>query len=81
MVDKVEAKQEASFLKKRSKKLLIAWSTPATVGALQLTKFFCFFLFTKRRFFLRLNLLLLLIIFADERYAWFDARSRAGALK
>jgi len=28
-------------------------------GELQSTKFFCFFLFTKRRFFLRFNLLLI----------------------
>jgi len=33
-----------------------------------LTKFFCFFLFTKRRFFLSLNLLILLAIFPDGRY-------------
>jgi len=33
-----------------------------------LTKFFCFFLFTKRRFFLQLNLLILLAIFPDGRY-------------
>jgi len=33
-----------------------------------LTKFFCFFLFTKRSFFLQLNLLILLAIFPDGRY-------------
>jgi len=33
-----------------------------------LTKFFCFFLFTKRSFFLQLNLLILLTIFPDGRY-------------
>jgi len=33
-----------------------------------LTKFFCFFLFTKRSFFLQLNLLILLTIFPDGSY-------------
>jgi len=33
-----------------------------------LTKFFCFFLFTKRSFFLQLNRLILLAIFPDGRY-------------
>jgi len=33
-----------------------------------LTKFFCFFLFTKRKFFLQLNRLILLTIFPDGRY-------------
>jgi len=36
-------------------------------GTLQVTKFFCFFLFTKRRFFLYLNLLISLIIIPEGR--------------
>jgi len=49
-----------------------------------LTKFFCFFLFTKRRFFLQLNLLSLLTIFSGrkvlhERYLYDDGIAEDGA--
>jgi len=46
-----------------------------------LTKFFCFFLFTKRRFFLQLNLLILLTIFPDGRYFMSVTSTKTEALR
>jgi len=71
-------RQEASFLKKRSKKLLFEWNALAA-SALQLTKFFCFFLFTKRRLILAFNISMSLIIFPNaalDQRALADASSR-----
>ena len=46
------------FFEKKKQKTFDTWSAPTSGGVLQVTKFFCFFLFTKRRRFLRFNLLL-----------------------
>jgi len=45
-----KAKKEASFLKKRSKKLLFYRNVPTAAGALQVTKFFAFFCSQKEDF-------------------------------
>jgi len=37
------------FFEKKKQKTFVTWGAPTTAVALQLTKFFCFFLFTKRR--------------------------------
>ena len=69
-------------MKKRSKKLLFKWirthrRQAGTCKSL-LTKCFCFFLFTKRRYFLHLHLLILLNIFRDRQTVSGTAkRSRA----
>jgi len=42
-------REEIFFFEKKKQKTFVTWNAPTTPGALQLTKFFCFFLFTKRR--------------------------------
>ena len=45
-----KSKEKGSiFFEKKKQKTFVTWNTPTKAGALQVTKFFCFFLFTKRR--------------------------------
>jgi len=54
------------FFEKKKQKAFGAWSTPTTGGALQLTKFFWFFLFTRRRLLLHFSLLISIVTMQDR---------------
>jgi len=63
----VVEKEGSIFFEKKKQKTFDkmvqnAHSSDCYKAILKLTKFFCFFLFTKRRFLLRLNLLIYLVI-------------------
>jgi len=48
----VEARKKVFFLKKEAKTFVQSgWKVDEKFAAIKLTKFFCFFLFTKRRLF------------------------------
>jgi len=41
-------REEVFFFEKKKQKTFVTWNAPTTAGALQLTKFFCFF-FSKKK--------------------------------